>query len=59
MLHDKYADIVSGTKTTYGISHMKTHPLLPDYNSSDINLGGRFNDGINRISDNEFDALPL
>ena len=59
MLHDKDADPVGRGDPADRVRHVQAGALLPDDDRADVGLRGRFDDGVDRISDEELDSFAL
>jgi hypothetical protein len=59
MLHDEDADPVGRGHPADRVRHVQAGPLLPDDDRADVGLRGRFDDGVDRIPDEELDSFAL
>src|SRR2546429_1392926 len=59
VLHGEDADALAGRDAAHGVGHVEPGPLLADDDRPDVGLGGRLEDGVDGIADQEADALTL
>jgi hypothetical protein len=59
VLHGEDADPLTGRDAADGVGHVQAGPLLADDDRADVGLRRRFDDGVDRIADEELHALTL
>src|SRR5581483_8549182 len=59
VLHDEDSDAVARGDLGDGVAHVQADALLAHHDGADVGLGGAFDDRVDRIADQELDALLL
>ena len=59
VLHREHADLLAGADAGDGVGHVEPDALLPYDDRADVGLGGRLDDGVDGIADEERDSLAL
>ena len=59
VLHREHADAIAGGDPAHRVRHVDPGALLTDDDRPDVRLGGRLDDGVDRIPDQELDSFAL